>query len=220
MLTDSITRGLGVFELAILGYFLALNTLYLAFCVVAYVRLQQHRRRWTARDLDAIMRSPATPAISIVAPAYNEEATLADSVRSLLLLNYPQFEVIVVSNGSTDGTLAVGVKECELVRAPVSYDQSITTEPVRGVYQSLAHPELVMIDKENALVGYEDDYQPGAARFDVGERSRSTAARSPTGHWPICAIWAWRWKRLTGGVRTCSGCGCRPTSISTACRRA
>jgi cellulose synthase/poly-beta-1,6-N-acetylglucosamine synthase-like glycosyltransferase len=147
MLRHYVSGGLALLDLAILGYFLAINTLYLLFCVVAYVQLRQHRRRWTRRELDAVMQSPATPAISIVAPAYNEEATLAESVRSLLLLNYPQFEVIVVNDGSTDGTLNVGAHEFELVGAPASYAQPIHTQPVRGIYQSLAHPELVMIDK-------------------------------------------------------------------------
>jgi cellulose synthase/poly-beta-1,6-N-acetylglucosamine synthase-like glycosyltransferase len=167
MVKEALVSGLALFELAILGYFLTLNTLYLVFCIVAYVRLRRHRRRWTARDLEAIMRSPATPAISIVAPAFNEETTLAESVRSLLLLNYPQFEVIVVSDGSTDGTLAVAAREFDLARAPVSHAQPIRTQPVRGLYQSLAHPDLVMIDKENG--GKADAINAGinAARYPL-----------------------------------------------------
>ena len=167
MLTDAVASGLAFFELAILGYFLALNTVYLLFCVVAYGRLRQHRRRWTARDLEAVLRSPATPAISIVVPAYNEEATLADSVRSLLHLNYPQFEVIVVSDGSTDGTLAVAGREFEMVRAPVSHARPMPTQRVRGIYQSLAHPNLVMIDKANG--GKADAINAGinAARYPL-----------------------------------------------------
>jgi len=167
MMRNALSSGLALFELAMIGYFLAVNTLYLLFCVVAYIRLRQHRRRWTARSLEAVTRSPATPAISIVAPAYNEEATLADSVRSLLLLNYPQFEVIVVSDGSTDNTLAVGAREFEFVRAPVSHPQPISTQPVRGIYQSLAHPDLVMIDKENG--GKADAINAGinAARYPL-----------------------------------------------------
>jgi cellulose synthase/poly-beta-1,6-N-acetylglucosamine synthase-like glycosyltransferase len=167
MLREALIRGLAFLELVILGYFLTLNTLYLLFCIVAYVRLRQHRRRWTARDLEAVMRSSATPGISIVAPAYNEETSLADSIRSLLLLNYPQFEVIVVSDGSSDRTVAVGEREFELLRAPVSYDQPIPTQPVRAIYQSLAHPDLVMIDKENG--GKADAINAGinAARYPL-----------------------------------------------------
>ncbi len=167
MVSDLLAAGIPWLALAILLYFLVLNTLYLVFSLVAYVRLRQHRRRWTARDLEAVMRSSATPAISIVAPAHNEETTLAESVRSLLLLNYPQFEVIVVSDGSTDGTLAVGAREFELVRAPVRHEQPIETQPVRGIYRSLAHPDLVMIDKENG--GKADAINAGinAARYPL-----------------------------------------------------
>lgn len=167
MLKAYVSWGLGLTELAILAYFLVLNTLYLAFCVVAFVQLRKYRRRWTARDLEAVMRSPDTPGISIVAPAHNEEATLADSIHSLLLLNYPQFEVIVVSDGSTDGTLAEGEREFELVRAPGSYAQPIPTRTVRAIYQSLSHPDLVMIDKENG--GKADAINAGinAARYPI-----------------------------------------------------
>jgi len=167
MAQGALSSSLALLDVAIIGYFLALNTLYLSFCGIAYVRLRQHRHRWTVRDLEAVMRSPATPAISIVAPAYNEEATLADSVRSLLLLNYPQFEVIVVSDGSTDGTLDVGRREFDLVRAPVSHAQPITTQTVRGIYLSLAHPDLVLIDKENG--GKADAINAGinAARYPL-----------------------------------------------------
>lgn len=167
MPNGSLANALAVFELVILVYFLSLNTLYLIFCVVAYVRLRQHRRRWTARDLEAVMRSSATPAISILVPAHNEEATLVESVRALLLLNYPQFEVIVVSDGSTDATVAVGGREFELVRAPVSHPQPIPTQPVRGVYRSVAHQDLLMIDKENG--GKADAINAGinAARYPI-----------------------------------------------------
>jgi cellulose synthase/poly-beta-1,6-N-acetylglucosamine synthase-like glycosyltransferase len=162
-----VRAALAVLELVILGYFLVLNTLYLVFCIVAYVRLRQHRHRWTARDLETVIRSSATPAVSIVAPAHNEEATLSESVQALLLVNYPEFEVIVVNDGSTDGTLAAGTRAFELVRAPIRHAQPIPTQPVRGIYLSLVNPGLVMIDKVNG--GKADAINAGinAARYPI-----------------------------------------------------
>lgn len=162
-----LTRALVAFELVVLGYFLALNSLYLLFSIVAYVRLRQHRRRWTARELGAVMRSPATPAISIVAPAFNEAATIVESVRSLLLLNYPEFEVIVVNDGSTDRTLEVAVSAFGLVEAPLAYAQAIPTRPVRGVWRSIVRRDLVVIDKVNG--GKADAINAGinAARYPL-----------------------------------------------------
>jgi cellulose synthase/poly-beta-1,6-N-acetylglucosamine synthase-like glycosyltransferase len=144
-----VVEALMAFDFVVLAYFLAANTIYLAFTVIAFFRLRSHRRRWTTRALGAVMRSPATPGISIVAPAYNEETTVAESVRSLLLLNYPLFEVVLVNDGSKDRTLEVAVRAFDLVRAPVSYEQPIQTRPVRGVYRSISSTDLVLIDKEN-----------------------------------------------------------------------
>lgn len=155
------------FELAMLGYFLAVNSLYLWFSGFAYVALMKHRRRWTARELGTVMRSPATPGISIIVPAFNEEQGIIATVRSLLSLNYPQFEILVVSDGSTDGTLPVLQETFGLFRAPGSYEARLQTAPVRGIYRSLAIREIVAIDKVNG--GKADSINAGlnAARFPL-----------------------------------------------------
>nr|MCU0256991.1 hypothetical protein [Vicinamibacterales bacterium] len=57
---------LAAFDLVLLAYFVAINSIYLVFSVVAYAKLRHHRRRWTARELGAVMRSPATPGISVL----------------------------------------------------------------------------------------------------------------------------------------------------------
>ena len=146
---ETIVSALQGFDLFVLGYFLSLNSLYLVFSVVAFFRLMSHRRRWTPRALDTVLRSPATPPISLIVPAYGEETTIADSLRGLLLLNYPHFEVVVVNDGSKDRTLDVAIQAFGLMRAPVAYQQPIDTAPVRGLYRSLDNPDLVMIDKAN-----------------------------------------------------------------------
>jgi cellulose synthase/poly-beta-1,6-N-acetylglucosamine synthase-like glycosyltransferase len=149
MLKYYVVRILSVFDLGVLAYFIVLNSLYLIFCVVAFVKLRQHRRRWTGRELSALVRSPATPGISLIVPAYNEEATICDSVRALLLLNYPSFEIVVVVDGAKDKTMEVLAAGYEMQPAPASYEQPIASQRVKTVYRTLRYPDLVAIDKMN-----------------------------------------------------------------------
>jgi cellulose synthase/poly-beta-1,6-N-acetylglucosamine synthase-like glycosyltransferase len=155
------------FELAVLGYFVGINSLYLFFSVFAYATLIRQRRRRTARELGAVMRSPATPGVSIIVPAYNESAGIVETVRSLLLLNYPQFEIIVVDDGSKDDTLQRLQEAFGLIRAPGSYAAKLPTAEVTGVYRSLTVREVVAIGKVNG--GKADAMNAGlnAARYPL-----------------------------------------------------
>ena len=156
-----------VFEQLVLLYFFAINTSYLVCSVLAFFQLRQHRRRWTTRELEAVVQSPATPGVSVIAPAYNEQTTIVESMRSLLLLNYPQFEVICVNDGSKDETLTRASAAFDLVEAPMAVGAVIPTATVRAIYRSLTHAEFVLVDKENG--GRADALNAGinAARYPL-----------------------------------------------------
>jgi cellulose synthase/poly-beta-1,6-N-acetylglucosamine synthase-like glycosyltransferase len=87
--------------------------------------------------------------ISILVPAYNEEAGIAASVRSLLQLSYSEYEIIVVNDGSTDGTLAALVEEFGLQPFPEALRVQVPTKKVHAIYQSSRYPNLRVIDKTN-----------------------------------------------------------------------
>jgi cellulose synthase/poly-beta-1,6-N-acetylglucosamine synthase-like glycosyltransferase len=93
------------------------------------------------------MQSDMTWPISILVPARDEEKTIAETVRSLLMVNYGEFEVIVINDGSDDGTLARLVEVFELRRIDRPYKRSLPTREVRGVYGSLLYSNLRVIDK-------------------------------------------------------------------------
>ena len=48
----------------------------------------------------------AAPPVSIVIPAYDRAGTIAAAIRSVLRQSWTDFELIVVDDGSSDGTLA------------------------------------------------------------------------------------------------------------------
>jgi len=129
-------------------FFAALNGGYLALNLISVVslwRLQQ------ARDLDRLpqLYAGAEPPVSILVPAWNEQATIVASVRSLLQLHYPEFEVIVINDGSGDATLEVLIREFALQPFPEAYRVRLPSAPVRGIHRSARHPTLVVIDKAN-----------------------------------------------------------------------
>ena len=74
------------------------------------------------------------PAISIVLPAWNAEATLGEALASLLAQTEPDFELIVVDDGSTDGTGAIA-------RRFAAADPRVRLEarPHVGIVGALAH---------------------------------------------------------------------------------
>ncbi len=99
--------------------------------------------------LDEVFRSPLTPGVSVVVPAFNEHMVIVESVRSLLALRYPSHEVVVVNDGSDDETLSVLREAFELAPVRKVLRDAIPTKAIRGTYASRTHRNLLVVDKEN-----------------------------------------------------------------------
>ncbi len=90
------------------------------------------------------------PSISIIAPAFNESKSIVSSVKSLLNLKYPDYELIVVNDGSKDETLNNLIEAFQLVRTNYRFKTSLVTAPIRGIYRNDSLPNLIVIDKSNS----------------------------------------------------------------------
>lgn len=102
-------------------------------------------------DYRLLASSPHAPSVSILAPAYNEAATIIENVRSLLSLYYSNMEVIIINDGSKDDTLQRMIDAYQLKKIPFHVFYALKTKPVRGVYKSEnpVFSKLVVVDKEN-----------------------------------------------------------------------
>jgi cellulose synthase/poly-beta-1,6-N-acetylglucosamine synthase-like glycosyltransferase len=158
-------HALVVFSLISFGYFVVLNAIYLGFTGIAWRAITYHRHAREFSGAEEAFASPLTPPVSILLPAFNEEAGIVDSVRSLLALRFPELEVIVVNDGSTDSTLRRLAEAFELAPVRKAMRTTVLTAPLRGSYASRKHPELWVIDKENG--GKADALNAGvnAARY-------------------------------------------------------
>jgi cellulose synthase/poly-beta-1,6-N-acetylglucosamine synthase-like glycosyltransferase len=112
-----------------------------------------------------MLSSATSPPVSIVIPAYNEAAGIVDSVRSMAIVGYPRFEIVVVNDGSQDGTLEALIEAFGLERVRIPYRPDISTARVRAIYRAHGPFDLTVIDKENG--GRADALNAGinAARY-------------------------------------------------------
>jgi cellulose synthase/poly-beta-1,6-N-acetylglucosamine synthase-like glycosyltransferase len=146
---DWIRDTLVVVQLAVLFYFLIVNAFLLVLLIASAIELRGHHRQTALEGRWRLLGSEASPTISMLAPAYNEELTITESVRSLLTLAYPNLEVVLVNDGSSDETMAVLTRDFDLVAIHPIFRRRVESEAIVGLYRSRAKPELVVVDKEN-----------------------------------------------------------------------
>lgn len=125
---------------------------YLLMTIVSFIQIRRRKKYNSAEYIKRILlNSSHTPGISIIAPAYNEETTVVDNVNSLLGMDYPKFEVIIVNDGSKDNTLEKLIKNFDLIEVPYNYIEYIKTKPYKRLFKSTneKYKRLVVVDKEN-----------------------------------------------------------------------
>jgi cellulose synthase/poly-beta-1,6-N-acetylglucosamine synthase-like glycosyltransferase len=154
------------FEIFFGIYAFVLNMIYLSLLGAAGFAVTRQQVNLNLKPLSMLFRPGMLPSISIVVPAYGEEATIVENVNSLMNLRYPDYEVIVVNDGSPDDTMGTLVRNFELERTDIFIHGYLGTQAIRGIYRNPRIPELLVIDKYNG--GKADSLNTGinAARKD------------------------------------------------------
>ena len=148
-------------------YYLATNLAYLVMLVVALRTTAAHQHALESHRTAWIKQTPLAPPITIIVPAHNEEKSIRVAVRNLLEIDYPEVELIVVNDGSSDRTLWEIRDEFRLRSVRAVYIPKLKCGAMRGMYRSDADPRLVVIDKE-----------PGGSKADAVNAGLN-AANSP-----------------------------------------
>ena len=132
----------------VFGYFVALSSFYALLLMFSVAAVKKYNREYAV-----VMGTGLNPSLikpfSILVPAYNEGAVIVESVRSFLNLDFPEYEIIVGNDGSTDDTLQLLKEAFDLVKVDYDISHKYLCKPIHAVYFSHKNPRLVVVDKEN-----------------------------------------------------------------------
>ncbi|MDD4854981.1 MAG: glycosyltransferase family 2 protein [Sulfuricurvum sp.] len=138
-----------IVQLIIFIYFLILNSTYTLFTFFALsdiIRREVHSSRFR---LQQTLSTSFYRPISLIVPAYNEQATIVSSIRSQLALHYPEFEIIIVNDGSNDETVKRLIDAFDFIPIEKPIKLEIDHQQIQQIYISLQNPNLWLIDKNN-----------------------------------------------------------------------
>lgn len=143
-----------LFELAIVGYLTASFLIHLSLMAASFVSIRRALLREVVRPAERSLGSSFLPFITLLVPAYNEEVTIVESLRSQLSVRYPAYEIVICNDGSKDRTLDVLFEAFPFAPVDVEVASLLATAEVRGIYECRGPlppgvKRLVLIDKAN-----------------------------------------------------------------------
>lgn len=130
-------------------YVIIISVLNLIQMIIAMVYTPAYMRKVKFSDIKMFSESTNIVPISILVPAFNEEQTIVENIKSLLTLNYVTYEIVVVNDGSEDNTLNAVIDAFALKKVSYPLRSKIQTKSVHGVYYNPEFPRLRLVDKEN-----------------------------------------------------------------------
>ncbi len=135
-------------DVVILWYMFLVNSFFALLLALAAPQLFAHWRFGSEDVLARSLTSSAVPRVSILVPAHNESVSIVDSLRSLLTLQYPYYEVVLVNDGSTDDTMARLHAAYDLYEVPPAVMRRLRTKHVKAYYRSRTWSKLLVVDKK------------------------------------------------------------------------
>ena len=138
-----------VFNYFCMAFTLLLNIIYVVQLFVSLFRVHKNYNKTFSDDYHSYVDSDNLLPISLIIPAYNEQENIVQNVKSLMTINYPMFEIIVVNDGSTDKTGELLVQAFHVHKIETSIRYQIPTEKIEAVYYSREYPNLLYVQKKN-----------------------------------------------------------------------
>ncbi|MDL2289199.1 glycosyltransferase [Clostridia bacterium OttesenSCG-928-F22] len=132
-----------------LVYVIIVDCVYMIQLITSAISLSKYVKTRYYSDHTRYLDSENTIPISLLVPAYNEEASVVDNVKNLISLDFPEYEVVVINDGSKDATMELLISAFEMVKVEQPIKRSIATQKIKAIYRSPKYENLVVLDKEN-----------------------------------------------------------------------
>jgi poly-beta-1,6-N-acetyl-D-glucosamine synthase len=163
---------------AALDVLLAVVALYPVMTAALWIAGGLMFRLWDERPSDPVLEPEGGwPGVSLLIPAYNEEAVIATSVRAALNSDYPHFEVLVLDDGSTDETeaaaieAAAGDRRLRVLRDPINRGKA---EQLNAGFARARHGLVMVTDADTHM-------HPQAIRYLVARLESSPVLAAVAG---------------------------------------
>ncbi len=138
-----------VFNYFCMAFTITLSIIYVLQMFISFANVKKDYKKQFSNDFIRYSQSDNLMPISLIVPAYNEEANIVQNIHSLMKINYPQYEIIVVNDGSKDRTPELVINAFEMYKIETSIRYQIPTQKIRGIYYSRKYPKLLFVDKDN-----------------------------------------------------------------------
>ncbi len=135
-------------EWIFLAYFMAVNSSYLLLNISSIYAISSYMKSVGSGQLGSEL-SELMPPVTVVIPAYNEEKTIVQTVKSVLQLEYSSLNVVVVDDGSDDETSQRLVEHFDMKETSYTQPEELSTEPVQSVQRSYKKQNLTLVNKDN-----------------------------------------------------------------------
>lgn len=129
-----------------------LISIYFLGIILSNRAVNRNKRKALFLQVKDIISATDIPSVTLIAPAYNEGLTIVENVRSLLAIQYPFYDLIIVNDGSKDDSMQLMIEKFELEPYEVTFiTQPIPTATVNKIYKSKKsqYRQLTVIDKNN-----------------------------------------------------------------------
>lgn len=132
-----------------MAFTILLSIIYIVQLAISFVKVRKNNRAKQSNDYGRYVSSENLLPISLLIPAYNEEENIVSNIKSLMKMDYPQFEIIVINDGSADKTHERIIENFGLYKIETAIKTSIPTKEVHGIYYNIEYPNLIYVEKEN-----------------------------------------------------------------------